>query len=125
MAHSIAVLLIVGAFAVAIVGTASIVEAASGKKSKMKHGGDQSRAFVLEGKRQRRRPIRRRSRAPVIAQPIGPSYVYYDYPYYYSRGHYPTHIAQYVYYFPRASHPRQRSRYIGRRSRCARRSGRC
>ena len=29
---------------------------------------------------------------------MGPSYVYYDYPYYYSRGHYPTHIGGYVYY---------------------------
>jgi hypothetical protein len=30
--------------------------------------------------------------------PIGPGYVYHDYPYYYSRGYYPTHIGGYVDY---------------------------
>ena len=33
-----------------------------------------------------------------ILLPIGPGQVYCDYPYYYSRGHYPTHIGGYVYY---------------------------
>jgi hypothetical protein len=33
-----------------------------------------------------------------IHLPIGPSRVYDDYPYYYSRGYYPTHIGGYVYY---------------------------
>ena len=42
--------------------------------------------------------IKRRGRGPRIHLPIGPSYVYYDYPYYYSRGYYPTHIGGYVYY---------------------------
>ena len=42
--------------------------------------------------------IKRRGRGPRIHLPIGPSSVYYDYPYYYSRGHYPTHIGGYVYY---------------------------
>ncbi len=34
--------------------------------------------------------------------PVGPSYLYYDYPYYYSRGYYPTHIGpHYIFYgFP-------------------------
>ena len=32
-----------------------------------------------------------------IHLPVGPGQVYCDYPYYYSRGHYPTHIGGYVY----------------------------
>jgi hypothetical protein len=42
--------------------------------------------------------IKRLRRGVRIHLPIGPSYVYYDYPYYYSRGYYPTHIGGYVYY---------------------------
>ena len=49
-----------------------------------------ARSYVLE--------MKRRGRGPRIHLPIGPSYLYYDYPYYYSRGHYPTHIVRYVYY---------------------------
>lgn len=30
--------------------------------------------------------------------PIGPSYIYNDYPHYYARGYFPTHIGGYVYY---------------------------
>jgi hypothetical protein len=39
--------------------------------------------------------IKRRAR---IHLPVGPTQVYCDYPYYYSRGHYPTHIGGYAYY---------------------------
>ena len=39
-----------------------------------------------------------RGRGVRIYLPIGPGYIYYDYPYYYSRGYYPTHIGGYVYY---------------------------
>jgi hypothetical protein len=42
--------------------------------------------------------IKHRGRGPRIHLPIGPAYIYYDYPYYYSRGYYPTHIGGYVYY---------------------------
>lgn len=43
--------------------------------------------------------IRDRGRAPWPNLPIAPSYLAYDYPYYYNRGHYPTHIGPgYVYY---------------------------
>jgi hypothetical protein len=43
--------------------------------------------------------IKRRSRGPRIRLPIAPSYIYYDYPYYYSRGYYPTHIGPgFIYY---------------------------
>ena len=41
------------------------------------------------------KPLRR---GPRIHLPIGPTSIYYDYPYYYSRGHYPTHIGGYIYY---------------------------
>src|SRR5262245_31376578 len=43
--------------------------------------------------------IKHRSRGPWFYLPTAPSYLAYDYPYYYSRGHYPTHIPPgYVYY---------------------------
>jgi hypothetical protein len=43
--------------------------------------------------------IKHRSRSPWFYLPIAPSYLAYDYPYYYSRGRYPTHIPPgYVYY---------------------------
>ena len=43
-----------------------------------------------------------------IHLPMGPGYVYYDYPYYYSRGYYPRHIGGYVYYpyYSRNFYPR-------------------
>lgn len=41
---------------------------------------------------------RRRGRRTRIHLPIGPASIYYDYPYYYCRGYYPTHIGGYVYY---------------------------
>ena len=43
--------------------------------------------------------IKQRGRGPFFYLPIAPSSLAYDYPYYYSRGHYPTHIRPgYVYY---------------------------
>jgi hypothetical protein len=53
--------------------------------------GESARNDVVE--------IKHRSRSPWFYLPIAPSYLAYDYPYYYSRGHYPTHIPPgYVYY---------------------------
>lgn len=75
--------------AVAFLGTAPVPDAAWAAKKKPREGAG-ARSYVLEGKR--------RARGPRIHLPIGPSYTYYDYPYYYSRGHYPTHIGGYVYY---------------------------
>lgn len=124
MAHSIAARVVVGALAVVIVAAALPAKAASGNKASPKYGAEASRAFVLEGRRQRARLHQRRIRGPRIAQPIGRSYVYYDYPYYYSRGHYPTHIAQYVYYVPGGLR-RDRSYRARYRGRCANRAGRC
>lgn len=43
--------------------------------------------------------IKHRGRGPWPNLPIAPSYLAYDWPYYYNRGHYPTHIGPgYVYY---------------------------
>jgi hypothetical protein len=50
----------------------------------------------------------RRFRSVKIHLPLGPTSVYYDYPYYYARGHYPTHIGGYVYY-PYDSYRRYRA----------------
>jgi hypothetical protein len=42
--------------------------------------------------------IKKRGSARIYV-PIAPSYSYYDYPYYYSRGYYPTHIKPgFIYY---------------------------
>lgn len=71
--------------------------------TKHREGG---RNYVLES--------RRRSRGARIPLPIGPSYIYYDYPYYYARGYYPRHIGGYVYYpsyyYSRSYFRRQRAR---------------
>jgi len=75
--------------AVGLLGIAPVANAASAGKSSLK-SRESARDYVLESKR--------RGRAPRIHLPIGPSYVYYDYPYYYSRGYYPTHIGGYFYY---------------------------
>ena len=70
-------------------GIAAVASAASAGKSVLK-AREGARNYVLESPR--------RGRGPRIPQPLGPGYVYYDYPYYYSRGYYPTHIGRYVYY---------------------------
>jgi len=80
-------------------------DAALAKKSYKKHR--EGRNYALES--------RRRIRGPRIYLPIGPSYTYYDYPYYYSRGHYPTHIGGYIYY-----NPNDYPRYGGRRHKARR-----
>lgn len=95
--------------AAGLVSVAPVSDAAwAGKKSVKKQ-----RSYVLESPR-------RRSRAPRIYLPIGPSYTYYDYPYYYSRGHYPTHIVRYVYYNPNGYFDRNYYRRSLRRHRARR-----
>jgi len=43
--------------------------------------------------------IKHRGRNRWPRMPIAPSYIYFDYPYYYSRGYYPTHIGPgHIYY---------------------------
>ena len=66
--------------------------------------GENARNNVIE--------IRRRGRGPRIVRPIAPSYLAYDYPYYYSRGYYPTHIGPgYIYH---GYHYRYRRAYYSR-----------
>lgn len=96
-------ILIAGLLAVGVLAIAPAADAASGKKSISK-SRESARTYALES--------RHRARGPRIYLPIGPSYIYYDYPYYYSRGHYPTHIGGYVYYRPYYT----RSRYRGSES---------
>jgi hypothetical protein len=62
-----------------------------------------------------KRRFKRRFRSVKVHLPVGPTSVYYDYPYYYSRGHYPTHIGGYVYY-PYYLYRRYHPRYVGPRS---------
>jgi hypothetical protein len=69
-------------------GIAPAAKAASAGELSLKPSKG-ARNYVIENKRRGR---------PRIHLPIGPSYVYYDYPYYYSRGYYPTHIGGYFYY---------------------------
>jgi hypothetical protein len=61
----------------------------SGERSYLK-SGKSGRGHVIT--------VKPRRYGPRIYLPIGPASVYCDYPYYYSRGHYPTHIGGYVYY---------------------------
>lgn len=76
------------ALCVGLLAVTPAADAAS-SKSVRKHR-ESGRNYVLEH--------RGRVRGPWIYQPVGPAYIYYDYPYYYSRGYYPTHIGRYVYY---------------------------
>lgn len=68
---------------------APVADAASAGQSFL-HPGVSAGSNVIE--------IKRRGSGPRIHLPLGPGSVYYDYPYYYSRGYYPTHIGGYVYY---------------------------
>lgn len=63
-----------------------------------------------------------RHRGPVMYLPMGPTYRYYDYPYYYSRGYYPTHIGPRYYYYGPQSYYRssyRRSDYPSQGRRCS------
>lgn len=82
------IILIACLLAIGLLGAAPPADAAR-KKSALKKPPS-ARSYVLESPR--------RARAPVVPQPRGPAYIYYDYLYYYARGHYPTHIVRYVYY---------------------------
>ena len=75
--------------AVGLLGIPAIANAESSERSYLAPGKS-ARISVTK--------IKRRGRGVRIHLPIGPSYTYYDYPYYYSRGYYPTHIGGYVYY---------------------------
>jgi hypothetical protein len=99
--------------AVGFLGIASMANSASAGKAVQKPG-DSAKTHAVEMKR----------RARIRPPPIAPSYLAYDYPYYYSRGHYPTHIGPgYIYY----GHPYLYSRVYRPRyvSRCAISHRRC
>jgi hypothetical protein len=80
--------------AVGFLGIAPMANAESRNETSLK-SGKSAKDIVVDIKRPRR--------GPRIPLPIGPGSVYYDYPYYYSRGYYPRHIGGYVYY-PYASY---------------------
>jgi hypothetical protein len=71
-------------------GIAPVANAKSGGQSFVKPDKS-ARSNVIKIKRYYGRGVR-------IHLPVGPASVYCHYPYYYSRGHYPTHIGGYVYY---------------------------
>lgn len=70
-------------------GIAPVATGASAAQSLAKPNKS-TRSYVLKNKR--------RVRTTKIRLPVGPSYIYYDYPYYYARGYYPKHIGGYIYY---------------------------
>ena len=71
-------------------GLTPVANAASAGQSFLK-SGENARNNVIE--------IKHRGHGPWPNLPIAPSYLAYDWPYYYNRGHYPTHIGPgYVYY---------------------------
>jgi hypothetical protein len=76
--------------AIGLLGFTPVASAASGSLILL-HPGKSAANNVVE--------IKSRDRGPRLYTPIAPSYLYYDYPYYYSRGHYPTHIGPgFIYY---------------------------
>ena len=94
-------------------GIAPVANAASSSPAFLKPGESARNSSVIE--------IKRRGRGPRLYLPIVP-YLAYDYPYYYRRGFYPTHIGPgyvyygYPYYYSRGYYPgpgsprRQRAR---------------
>jgi hypothetical protein len=93
--------------AVSFLGIAPVANAASAWQSVLKPG-EGARNNVIE--------IKYRGRGPRIYLPIAPTYLAYDYPYYYARGYYPTHIGPgYIYYgYPYFHRSSYYPRYGGR-----------
>ena len=85
-----AFILMAGLLAIGLFGIAPVANAASAWPSFLKPG-ESARNNVIE--------IKNRGRGPWPNLPIAPSYLAYDWPFYFRRGHYPTHIGPgYVYY---------------------------
>lgn len=101
---SFACILLACLLAVAILGSTPIANAAPAGPSFLSAGKGLANSVI---------EIKDRGRVPRTYVPIAPSYRYYDYPYYYSRGYYPTHIRPgFIYYgYPYASY---RSFYLQR-----------
>lgn len=98
--------------AVAFLEIAPVANATPAGPSLLKHGKSATHGVI---------EIKHRGHRPRLYLPIAPSYRAYDYPYYYSRGFYPTHIGfGYVYYgYPYAYY---RATY---RDRCSYRYRKC
>jgi hypothetical protein len=87
--NSSAPIVVSGLLAVGLLGAVAGADAASAGPSFFGPGKSSSDHVVQIKKRGGER----------LYVPIAPSYTYYDYPYYYSRGHYPTHIKPgFIYY---------------------------
>ncbi len=105
--NSVATKLMACVLMVSFLVFAPATNGASAGQAGAKHR-ESGRNYVLEKKR--------RSGAIRIPLPRGPGQIYYDYPYYYARGHYPRHIGGYVYYpsysrrYRGTGSPRQRLR---------------
>jgi len=95
--------------AVGFLGIASVANAASLGPSFLKPG-ESAGSYVIE--------IKDRSRIPRTYLPIAPSYQYYDYPYEYSVGRYPTHIGPGFVYFGHPYKPRFAGQCFNRDPRC-------
>jgi hypothetical protein len=100
--------------AVGLLGLAPASNAASAGQSSLKSGESaKKKSAKKKSARKRAAGFKRRGRGPQrIYLPMGPASIYYDYPYYYSRGYYPTHIGGYVYY-PYAHSRMRYGRYGG------------
>lgn len=98
----------------ALLGVATAANAASVGQTFVKLKGSANNNVIQ---------IRRRGRAVRLQPPIVP-YIAYDYPYYYSRGFYPTHIGPgYIYYGSRYPYSRLYSMRSG--PRCSHLRRRC
>ncbi len=97
--------------AVGLFGMAPAANATSAGLSFLKHGKSATHSVI---------EIKQRGHGRRLYLPIGPNYLAYDYPYYYSRGFYPKHIGRgYVYYgYPYLSAKRYRDRCAYWRRRC-------
>lgn len=101
--------------AAGFLGGAAVGDAALAGQSLL-NPGKSSRTNAIE--------VKHRGRGPQTYLPIAPSYLYYDYPYYYSRGYYPNHIAPgFIYYgYPYSTYTR---RYLRYGDRCSHWRGTC
>jgi hypothetical protein len=90
--NSFAAILMACLLGVGLLGVAPVANAASAGQS-LVNPGKSATNNVIEITR------RGHNHSPWVVLPIAPSYQAYDYPYYYSRGYYPTHIGPgYIYY---------------------------
>ncbi len=104
--------------AFALAGGAALPVAAAPASGLVPNLGRSAETVLIDIKNRRRGPS-------VRPPPIAPSYLYYDYPYYYARGHYPTHIRPGFIYFgvPYSYNSRSSDREYG--DRCSKRYRSC